>query len=116
MPEQLTRHPEVTLQVLRSAGAQCGAGAAQEILTTCPAERFCKLPGGEVCVFGLADASKMTQISATDWQALSSSMATLAPAPAPDLAGAELVLGASMGLLAGAAIALGASRWWHRHR
>ena len=27
MPEQLTRHPEVTLQVLRSAGAKCGEGA-----------------------------------------------------------------------------------------
>ena len=122
MPEQLTKHPEVTLQVLRSAGAQCGTGAAQEILTRCPAERFCKLPGGEVCVFGLADASKMTQIGAAEWQTLASSLVVPAPAPAPasapvsGLGGAELVLGGGIGVLAGAAIALGASRLWHRHR
>ena len=56
MPEQLTKHPEVTLQVLRSAGAQCGTGAPPTILKACPAERFCKLPGGDICVYGLADA------------------------------------------------------------
>jgi hypothetical protein len=43
MPEQLTKHPEVTLKVLRSAGAKCAEGAKQEILTQCPAERFCRL-------------------------------------------------------------------------
>ena len=43
MPEQLTKHPEVTLEVLRSAGAKCGEGTQQSILTQCPAERFCKL-------------------------------------------------------------------------
>jgi len=73
MPEQLTKHPEVTLQVLKSAGAQCGSGAKQEILSACPAERFCKLPGGEVCVYGVPEATQMTQISAADWQ-------TIAPA------------------------------------
>jgi hypothetical protein len=70
MPEQLTRHPEVTLQVLKSGGARCGEGLPQEILRDCPAARFCKLPGGEVCVHGLADASRMTQISTTDWRAV----------------------------------------------
>lgn len=70
MPEQLTKHPEVTLQVLRSAGAQCGTGAPPTILKGCPAERFCKLPGGEICVYGLADASRMTQLTPRDWQAL----------------------------------------------
>jgi hypothetical protein len=40
MPEQLTKHPQVTLQVLQSAGAQCGVGAKQEILTACPPARF----------------------------------------------------------------------------
>src|SRR5438105_4932995 len=70
MPEQLTKHPEVTLQVLRSAGAQCGTFAPQDILKTCPAERFCKLPGGEVCIYGIADAPGMTQFSAADWKAL----------------------------------------------
>ena len=63
MPEQLTRHPEVTLQVLGSAsGVQCAAGAKQEILTSCPPARFCKLPGGEMCVYGLPEARSMTQI------------------------------------------------------
>ena len=70
MPEVLTKHPDVSLQVLRSTGARCGDGAPQEILETCPAERFCKLPGGEICVYGLGDAQQMTQITASDWQAL----------------------------------------------
>ena len=70
MPEQLTKHPEVTLQVLRSSGAKCGEGAPQEILTKCPSNRCCKLPGGEVCVYGLPEAPQMTQISSTEWQAV----------------------------------------------
>ena len=61
MPEQLTKHPEVTLQVLRSAGAKCGEGASPDILTKCPAERLCKLPGGEICIFGVAEAQRMTR-------------------------------------------------------
>jgi hypothetical protein len=91
MPEQLSKHPEVTLQVLKSAGAQCGGGARQEILTACPADRFCKLPGGEICVYGLPQAGQMTQISAAEWQ-------TIAPTPrccAHD-AGA-LIVGAAVG-------------------
>lgn len=75
MPEQLTKHPEVTLQVLRSAGAQCGGGAKPEILTQCPAAQFCKLPGGELCVYGLPQAAQMTQVSAAEWQALGSTAA-----------------------------------------
>jgi hypothetical protein len=55
MPEQLTKHPEVTIQVLRSAGVKCGEGSVQEILTKCPADSFCKLPGGEICVYGLSE-------------------------------------------------------------
>ncbi len=35
MPEQLTKHPEVTLQVLQSGGARCASGTAPEILTRC---------------------------------------------------------------------------------
>jgi hypothetical protein len=81
MPEQLTKHPDVTLQVLRSGGAKCGAGEKQEILTQCPAERFCKLPGGELCVYGLPDAPRMTQLTAADWRALAA--ATVQPASAP---------------------------------
>jgi hypothetical protein len=96
MPEQLTKHPEVTLQVLRSAGARCGEGAPQDILKACPAARFCKLPGGEICVYGLPEAGQMTQVSAAEWRAL------LPPAPAPSgqfdwlAGGAGLALGVAL--------------------
>jgi hypothetical protein len=76
VPEQLTKHPDVTLQVLRSGGAQCGAGASQEILTACPAARFCKLPGGELCVYGLNETTRMTQIGASEWQTVLRSVAS----------------------------------------
>jgi hypothetical protein len=70
MPEQLTKHPDATLRVLRSAGATCGEGAKPQILSSCPAAQFCKLPGGEICVYGLADAARMTQFTASDWRAV----------------------------------------------
>lgn len=63
MPEVITKYPDVLVQVLESAGARCGAGLPQEILKTCPRERFCKLPGGEVCVYGVAEVPAMTQLS-----------------------------------------------------
>ncbi|MGH6626836.1 MAG: hypothetical protein ACRECD_09890 [Burkholderiaceae bacterium] len=115
MPEQLTKHPELTLQVLRSSGAKCAEGAAQDILTQCPAERFCKLPGGEICVFGLPDASRMTQISATELRALVAPVPSETLRPEGALSG-ELLLSAGIGLLAGAAIAIAVSRLRnHRH-
>ncbi len=63
MPEIVTKYPDVTRQVLESAGAQCGRGAPQKILTACPRDSFCTMPGGEVCVYGLDQIPKMTQIS-----------------------------------------------------
>lgn len=112
MPEQLTKHPDVTLQVLRSAGARCGEGQAQRILTTCPPERFCKLPGGEMCIYGLADASRMTQISASDWQTMlrSLSLEPAAPEPAPPTSEGSMLLGGSL-LLAGVALGAVFARW-----
>jgi hypothetical protein len=62
MPEQITKHPEVTLQVLKSAGARCGDGAPQQILKQCPADRFCALPAGEMCIYGIDQIPQMTQI------------------------------------------------------
>jgi hypothetical protein len=116
MPEQLTKHPEVTLQVLRSAGAQCGTGAPQQILKSCPAERFCQLPGGELCVYGLGDASRMTQIGASDWQALAAvqpaSAAASAPGPAAPAWSPAVAITAGAGLLLGIAI----GRLWRRPR
>lgn len=99
MPEQLTKHPEVTLEVLRSAGAACGTGAQQDILKACPAERFCKLPGGEVCVYGLPQAAQMTQITAADWRAVLGAPAGNPPAP-PEVQMAWL-LPAAVAVLAG---------------
>lgn len=66
MPEQITKYPDVTLQVLQSAGAQCGKGAPQKILTQCPKERFCALPGGELCVYGVDQIAQMTQLTPQD--------------------------------------------------
>lgn len=91
MPEQLTKHPDVTLEVLRSAGAQCGVGAPQQILTSCPQARFCKLPGGEICVYGLGDAAQMKQISPADWQAVLQAV-TAAPAAAASAGGGAAAL------------------------
>ena len=62
MPEQISKYPEVTLKVLKSAGAVCGEGAPQKILTQCPTEQFCSLPTGEICVYGIKDIPQMTQI------------------------------------------------------
>jgi hypothetical protein len=63
MPEQISKYPEVTLKVLKGAGAFCGEGAEQKILTRCPVERFCSLPTGEICVYGISEIPQMTQIT-----------------------------------------------------
>lgn len=110
MPEQLTKHPEVTLQVLRSAGAKCGEGAKQEILTQCPAARFCKLPGGELCVFGLSDASKMTQVSPAEWKALLQSL----PGTKTSQGGTEALVASGGALMASAVAVAVISRAWKR--
>jgi hypothetical protein len=66
MPEQLTKHPEVTIQVLKGAGARCGADVPKKILTKCPSERFCSFASGEMCVYGLDQLPQMTQITRQD--------------------------------------------------
>jgi hypothetical protein len=63
MPEQITKHPDVTIQVLKSAGAKCGPGVDKQILKKCPGERFCALPGGEMCIYGTDQIAQMTQIT-----------------------------------------------------
>jgi hypothetical protein len=52
--------------VLKGQGAVCGKGATQKILTKCPTERFCSLKTGEICVFGINEIPKMTQIKAQE--------------------------------------------------
>lgn len=115
MPEQLTKHPEVTLAVLRSSLAKCGEGASQDILRNCPSERFCKLPGGELCVYGLADAPQMTQFSAADWRQLASLATVDTQAPPKPLAG-QPVLFAGTGLLIGVIIGVLGARLLHARR
>lgn len=61
MPEQITKYPDITLEVLQGAGAVCGKGAPQKILKQCPAERFCSLPTAEIIIavaLGGLDAGK----------------------------------------------------------
>lgn len=106
MPEQLTRHPETTLRVLQSAGAQCGEGAPQNILKQCPPERFCRLPRGEMCIFGLEDAPQMTQISTAEWRTLLPGVACESPAWYEGGA----LLGGGVGLLAGLLVGALAAR------
>lgn len=114
MPEQLTKHPEVTLQVLRSAGgAKCGEGAPQAILKSCPAERFCALPGGEICVYGLPEATRMTQIAPAELLAAAGGAASpaappvtlSAPPPAAPPGPSFDVGSAAVGVLVGAVLA-----------
>jgi hypothetical protein len=66
MPEQISKYPEVTLKVLKGAGARCGEGADQQILKKCPHERFCSLPTGEICIYGIDEIPQMTQITLQD--------------------------------------------------
>jgi hypothetical protein len=63
MPEQISKYPDVTLQVLKGAGARCGEGIPPKILVKCPSERFCALPTGEICVYGVKEIPQMTQIT-----------------------------------------------------
>jgi hypothetical protein len=109
MPEQLTKHPEVTIHVLRSAGAKCGEGSVQEILTKCPVDSFCKLPGGEICVYGLPDASKMTQISTSELLALVPRPEAAAPPPSAT-PGAFFYFAVVCALLVGAALGAAAAK------
>ena len=66
MPEIISKYPDIVLQILKEAGIDCGTGAKQQILVNCPAERFCALQTGELCIYGLSDIPKMTQISGAE--------------------------------------------------
>lgn len=115
MPEQLSKYPELTLQVLRSAGARCAEGAPQAILSRCPAGRFCQLPGGEICVYGLDQAAQMTQVTPAEWAGLLPTLPRQAP-PTPGAFTAESLLVGGAGLLLGVALGLALSRWRRRRR
>ncbi|MGC1951609.1 MAG: hypothetical protein WA970_03305 [Gammaproteobacteria bacterium] len=102
MPEQITKYPDVTLTVLKGAGARCGEGAPQKILTQCPAERFCGLPTGELCVYGIEEIPHMTQVSTAELAEvvcpLSAKEASLlSVGPEGVLLGLGFILGVSVG-------------------
>ena len=98
MPEQITKYPDVTLAVLEGAGAVCGKGAAQKILKQCPSARFCALPTGEICVYGIDEIPRMTQIDAREIAAVVAPRSDAMPFPSTWWIGAVILLA---GLLAG---------------
>lgn len=100
MPEIITKYPDIVLQILRGSGAECGAGAAQRILTACPPERFCSMPTGEVCVYGLNEIPKMTQISAAEITQVVSA------APLPSIFSLEAILLIALTLAIGLVIGI----------
>ena len=67
MPEVVTKYPTILLQELKDAHGKCGEGQPQQILKSCPQDRFCALPTGEICVYDLKEISTMTQISPAEW-------------------------------------------------
>ena len=66
MPELVTKYPELALKELKDANVPCGTGASQKILVTCPKDRFCALPTGELCIYGIKEVPRMTQITSLD--------------------------------------------------
>lgn len=114
MPEQLTKHPEVTLQVLRSTGARCGEGLPQEILKTCPPARFCKTPGGELCVYGLPEAMQMTQVTQAEWRSLIPQAPPSPPGQPAMVAASSALVGGVAGVVTGALLVATGVWIWRR--
>ncbi|BAU47831.1 hypothetical protein SVA_1256 [Sulfurifustis variabilis] len=98
MPEQITKYPDTTLQVLKGAGARCGEGADQNILKQCPAERFCALPTGEMCIYGVAEIPQMTQVTTAEVAQVVCPPNTLLPGGEPVAAGIALAAGLVAGV------------------
>lgn len=63
MPELITVHPDVVMQILRETPAvYCGYDAPRpKILTSCPQSQFCSLPTGEVCIYTPDQINQTTQ-------------------------------------------------------
>jgi hypothetical protein len=120
MPEVISKYPDITIRVLEGAGARCGQGLQQRILTQCPRERFCSTPTGEICVYGLDEIPQMTQISPVEIiQAVPGAAATqepglpdsTVPVPPPQTVFVlEMALAISIALIVGAALGVALSR------
>jgi hypothetical protein len=107
MPEQISKYPDVTLKVLKGAGAVCDQGAPQKILTQCPANRFCALPTGEICVYGIKEIPQMTQITPKELAQVVCPRAQLGHLLSGAISGADGVMLAAVFL---AGLALGRAR------
>ena len=109
MPEQISKYPDVTMKVLKEAGAVCAEGAPRKILTACPPDRFCSLPSGELCIYGIADIPMMTQITTQELARV------VCPDKSDDASGAgglKATEGMALGGLFLAGLLLG--RFWRR--
>jgi hypothetical protein len=111
MPEQITKYPDVTLQVLNGAGAVCGRGAPQKILTQCPVERFCSLPSGELCIYGIDQIPQMTQIKLQELAAVVGPKADTHATGSPEISAMEAMTVTAVFV---AGVVLG--RFWPRVR
>ena len=109
MPEQITKYPDVTIDVLKGAGAVCGEGAPQKILTRCPSARFCSLSTGEICVYGISEIPKMTQITTQELFQVVSPGTQARGVSSPAISGMEVTLAVALFL---AGLALG--RYWRK--
>ena len=111
MPEQITKYPDVTLQVLREGGARCGEGVEKKILKACPTERFCSLPTGEMCIYGIAEIPRMTQIAVKDLAPIVCTNPSPRTEERPQTMGSD-VMPVSVAFVAGLAVATA----WRRFR
>ena len=93
MPEQISKYPDVTLKVLKGAGAVCGEGIDQRILKQCPADQFCALPTGEICVYGLDQIPQMTQITLQEMANIVCPFTQASMLPSMDSASEGITLG-----------------------
>jgi len=109
MPEQISKYPEVTIQVLKGVGARCGEGAEQKILMQCPRERFCALSTGEICIYGIEEIPQMTQITTKELAGI------VCPPGLQSSMGSVSLSSAEIALL-GVTFAMGAAaaRFWHK--
>lgn len=68
MPEIITQYPETVIEILQNTpNVRCGPSAGPpQILKRCPPTQFCRLPQGEICVYGLNQIDLMTQLNRQD--------------------------------------------------
>jgi hypothetical protein len=109
MPEQISKYPDVTLKVLKGAGAACDQGAPQRILTKCPPNRFCSLPTGELCVYGITEIPQMTQVTPKELAQVVCPRAHAGPTLAPTAPGFDGLMLAAVFLVG---LGLGTARRW----